>query len=70
MVYPEDEQVTFTSHSNGTFDDLCRGGHVESTGRISAFKLLSAAGAYWRGSEANPMLQRDLRNSMGVARQA
>ena len=55
---PEDEQVTFTSHSNGAFDDLCRGGHVESTGRISAFKLLSAAGAYWRGSEANPMLQR------------
>lgn len=55
---PEDEQVTFTSHSDGAFDDLCRGGHVESTGRISAFKLLSTAGAYWRGSEANPMLQR------------
>ncbi len=55
---PEDEQVTFTSHSDGAFDDLCRGGHVESTGRISAFKLLSTAGAYWRGTEANPMLQR------------
>ncbi len=55
---PEDERVTFTSHSGGEFDDLCRGGHVESTGQISAFKLLSTAGAYWRGSEANPMLQR------------
>ena len=55
---PEDERVTFTSHSNGAFDDLCRGGHVDSTGQISAFKLLSTAGAYWRGSEANPMLQR------------
>ena len=55
---PEDERVTFTSHSDGTFDDLCRGGHVDTTGQISAFKLLSTAGAYWRGSEANPMLQR------------
>ncbi len=55
---PEDESVTFTSHSHGAFDDLCRGGHVDSTGQISAFKLLSTAGAYWRGSEANPMLQR------------
>ena len=55
---PEDERITFTSHSHGAFDDLCRGGHVDSTGQISAFKLLSTAGAYWRGSEANPMLQR------------
>ncbi len=55
---PEDERVTFTSHSNGAFDDLCRGGHVDTTGQIAAFKLLSSAGAYWRGSEANPMLQR------------
>ena len=50
--------MTFTSHSDGAFDDLCRGGHVDTTGQISAFKLLSTAGAYWRGSEANPMLQR------------
>ena len=55
---PEGERVTFCSHSDGAFEDLCRGGHVESTGQIPAFKLLSTAGAYWRGSEANPMLQR------------
>ncbi len=55
---PDGERVTFCSHSDGGFEDLCRGGHVESTGEIRAFKLLSTAGAYWRGSEANPMLQR------------
>ena len=55
---PDGERVTFTSHSDGGFDDLCRGGHVGSTGEISAFKLLSTSGAYWRGSELNPMLQR------------
>ena len=55
---PDGERVTFCSHSDGAFEDLCRGGHVESTGEIRAFKLLSTAGAYWRGSEANPMLQR------------
>ena len=55
---PAGERVTFCSHSDGGFEDLCRGGHVESTGEIKAFKLLSTAGAYWRGSEANPMLQR------------
>ncbi len=53
---PEGERLSFCSH--GDFDDLCRGGHVASTGEIRAFKLLSSAGAYWRGSEANPMLQR------------
>ena len=53
---PEDERLSFCSH--GDFDDLCRGGHVASTGEIRAFKLLTSAGAYWRGSEANPMLQR------------
>jgi threonyl-tRNA synthetase len=40
------------------FMDLCRGPHVESTGKIKAFKLLSIAGAYWHGIETNPMLQR------------
>lgn len=40
------------------FLDLCRGPHVESTGKIKAFKLLSVAGAYWHGIETNPMLQR------------
>ena len=53
---PEGERVTFTSH--GTFEDLCRGGHVGSTDEIKVFKLLSSAGAYWRGDERNPMLQR------------
>ncbi len=55
---PEDERITFTSHSNGEFDDLCEGGHVESTGQIPAFKLTRIAGAYWRGSELNRQLQR------------
>lgn len=53
---PEGQRVTFCRH--GDFEDLCRGGHVRSTGEIKAFKLLSAAGAYWRGDEHNPMLQR------------
>ena len=53
---PEDEDVTFCAH--GDFEDLCRGGHVESTGQIKAVKLLSASGAYWRGDEKNSMLQR------------
>jgi threonyl-tRNA synthetase len=52
----EGERVTFTSHAN--FDDLCRGGHVQSTGEVAAFKLLSTSGSYWRGDEARPMLQR------------
>lgn len=55
---PADERVTFCSHSDGAFEDLCRGGHMERTGDIKAYKLLSAAGAYWRGNENNAMLQR------------
>jgi len=45
-------------YRNGDFVDLCRGPHVDFTGRIKAFKLLSIAGAYWRGIETNPMMQR------------
>ncbi len=45
-------------YQQGDFIDLCRGPHVPSTGRIGAFKVLSGAGAYWRGDEHNPMLQR------------
>ncbi len=45
-------------YKNGDFIDLCRGPHIESTGKIKTFKLLSVAGAYWRGDERNPMLQR------------
>jgi len=53
---PEGERITL--HSHGGFVDLCRGGHVKSTGAIKAFKLLSVAGAYWRGDSRNKMLQR------------
>ncbi|HZY97566.1 MAG TPA: threonine--tRNA ligase [Candidatus Cybelea sp.] len=53
---PEGEPITL--YTIGDFTDLCRGGHAESTGRIGAFKLTSVAGAYWRGDEHNPMLQR------------
>ena len=45
-------------YEQGDFADLCRGPHVSSTSKIKAFKLLSVAGAYWRGSEKNKMLQR------------
>ncbi|MGI8925997.1 MAG: threonine--tRNA ligase [Tepidiformaceae bacterium] len=48
--------VTQCTHAG--FTDLCRGGHVNHTGEIPAFKLMSIAGAYWRGSEKNPQLQR------------
>ncbi len=53
---PEAEEVTIYHHSR--FDDLCRGPHLPSTGRIKAYKLISSSGAYWRGSEDNKMLQR------------
>jgi threonyl-tRNA synthetase len=53
---PEGERITL--HSHGGFTDLCRGGHVKATGEIKAFKLLSVAGAYWRGDSKNKMLQR------------
>ncbi|UCE84599.1 MAG: threonine--tRNA ligase [Deltaproteobacteria bacterium] len=52
----EDEPITLFRH--GDFVDLCRGPHVQHTGQIGAFKLLEVAGAYWRGDEKNPMLQR------------
>nr|WP_263313041.1 threonine--tRNA ligase [Mammaliicoccus sp. Marseille-Q6498] len=53
---PEDENVTL--YSQGEFTDLCRGIHVPSTSKIKEFKLLSTAGAYWRGDSNNKMLQR------------
>jgi len=51
-------QPTVTVYKQGPWFDLCRGPHVQRTGQIKAFKLLSVAGAYWRGDEKNPMLQR------------
>ncbi len=53
---PEDEELTF--FTQGEFTDLCAGPHVLKTSKVKAFKLLSVAGAYWRGSEKNKMLQR------------
>jgi threonyl-tRNA synthetase len=53
---PTDQEITLYQH--GDFVDLCRGPHVERTGQIGAFKVLSFAGAYWRGDEHCPQLQR------------
>lgn len=50
------ENVSF--YTNDNFTDLCRGPHVESTGKVGAFKLMRVAGAYWRGKETNPQMQR------------
>ena len=52
----ENEAVSLYKH--GGFVDLCQGPHVERTGQVQAFKLMNIAGAYWRGNERNPMLQR------------
>ena len=54
--FQDDEVITV--YKDGPFLDLCRGPHVPSTGRLKHFKLLSAAGAYWRGDESRQMLQR------------
>jgi threonyl-tRNA synthetase len=53
---PEGEGISI--YTQGAFTDLCRGPHVPSMDRLGAFKLMSIAGAYWRGDEKNPMLQR------------
>ena len=53
---PEDASISF--YQQGEFVDLCAGPHAPSTGRVKAVKLMSVAGAYWRGSEKNKMLQR------------
>ena len=51
-----DGEITFCDHSN--FTDLCRGGHIPHTGFVKAIKILSIAGAYWRGDENKPQLTR------------
>jgi threonyl-tRNA synthetase len=53
-----DDHETITVYTDGPFTDLCRGPHVPRTGRLRHFKLLNAAGAYWRGDEKRQMLQR------------
>jgi len=50
------DEVSF--YTNGDFTDLCRGPHVHSTGKVGAFKLMRVAGAYWRGKDTNPQMQR------------
>lgn len=55
----EDSKVdTVSLYSQGDYTDLCRGGHIESTGKVGAYKLTRVAGAYWRGNEHNPQMQR------------
>lgn len=50
------DEVSF--YNNGDFTDLCRGPHVESTGKVGTFRLMRVSGAYWRGKETNPQMQR------------
>lgn len=59
------ETVVGIYHNGDAWFDLCRGPHVQSTGQIKAFKLLSVAGAYWRGDEKNPQLQRIYATAFG-----
>jgi len=54
----EEDARVVSFYRHGEFNDLCRGPHVASTGHLGPFKLLSSAGAYWRGDEHRPMLQR------------
>ena len=54
----EAQVANVSFYQNGDFTDLCRGPHVESTGKTGAFKLLRVAGAYWRGNDKNPQMQR------------
>ena len=52
------EEAIISTYTQGDFTDLCRGPHVRSTGKLKVFKLMTVAGAYWRGDEHNKMLQR------------
>ena len=59
LVASGDSQVTEVSfYRNGDFTDLCRGPHLESTGKVGAFKLMRISGVYWRSKEGNPQMQR------------
>lgn len=61
------DKVSF--YKNGDFTDLCRGPHVESTGKVGAFKLMRVSGAYWRGNEKNPQMQRIYGVAFGSAKE-
>jgi threonyl-tRNA synthetase len=58
LIYDLPEEETLSFYKQGDFVDLCAGPHLKCTGKVKAFKLISVAGAYWRGSEKNKMLQR------------
>ena len=58
MADGDSKVETVSLYSQGDYTDLCRGGHVDSTGKVGAFKLTKTAGAYWRGNENNPQMQR------------
>ncbi len=59
IVAEGDSKVEYVSfYTNDVFTDLCRGPHVASTGKVGAFKLMRVAGAYWRGKDDNPQMQR------------
>jgi len=57
IKYAESDVISFYSHGDG-FEDLCRGPHLPSTGRVGSFKIMSVAGAYWHGDPTQKMLQR------------
>jgi len=63
----KDDKVSVYRH--GSFIDLCKGPHMDSTGEVKAFKLLSIAGAYWRGNENNPMLRRIYGTAFGTKKE-
>ena len=58
MIQDLPEDTVISTYTQGDYTDLCRGLHVPSTGKLKVFKLMSVAGAYWRGDEKNKMLQR------------
>jgi len=58
LVEEKAQEPMVSFYTTGTFIDFCRGPHIPSTGRIKAFKLMNVAGAYWKGQEGNPQMQR------------
>ena len=58
LVEEKAQEPLVSLYSTGKFVDFCRGPHVPSTGRIRAFKVMTVSGAYWKGQEGNPQMQR------------